>query len=282
MAPVTSEFAARDGIGFTGLLAMWLAEQDAVNDAELKFYRRAIEQNGEPALDLACGTGRILRRLVKHGLEVHGCDSSVEMIGYCMEQAEREGIIPTTFVQAVHQLSLPQKYCTIMMCDSFGLNGSRDQEMECLRRIVWHLAPGGIFVFNHSIPSGDEDVWRYWLPQHQKYLPQPWPTMPQRQSMANGEVLEMRSRIERVDLSDQQVVRAVRIALTVDGKTQREEEHFITENYYFRRELETLLKQAGFDSVTLREGYSAEPASFDTFKFGVIARVPWESERATG
>jgi len=275
MSKVTPDKLPRDGTGFRGLLARWRAEHDDVNEAELHFFRRAIEQNGQPALDLACGTGRILVHLVKHGLEVHGCEASVEMINFCQERGETEGIIPVTFVQEPSVLDLPQKYCTILMCDSFGLTGSRKQELECVRRVARHLEPGGAFVFNHSIPSGDSEVWRYWLPERQTWLPQPWPSVGERRTLATGEELELRSRIEAIDVTEQRVTRAVRIALYADGKKQREEEHFVSENYYFRKELEMFLAEAGFETVTIRDGYSEDPARFDCFDLGVIARMPW-------
>ena len=43
-----------------GLMARWWAEFMRAEPAELAFYRTAIERFGQPALDLACGAGRLL------------------------------------------------------------------------------------------------------------------------------------------------------------------------------------------------------------------------------
>ena len=63
-----------------GLMARWWAEFGEPEVAELSFYRGAIERFGEPALDLACGAGRLLLPLVEAGLDVDGVDLSTDML----------------------------------------------------------------------------------------------------------------------------------------------------------------------------------------------------------
>ena len=64
-----------------GLVARWWAlfRDDG---PEIEFFRRYVEA-GQPALDLACGTGRLLVPYVASGLDVDGVDMSADMIGYC-------------------------------------------------------------------------------------------------------------------------------------------------------------------------------------------------------
>src|SRR5438270_14021486 len=50
-----------------GLVAQYWAEFNVAAPEELAYYRAAIERYGQPALDLACGTGRILVPLLKAG-----------------------------------------------------------------------------------------------------------------------------------------------------------------------------------------------------------------------
>jgi hypothetical protein len=42
------------------LVARWWAEFNAPDPDELAFYRGVIERDGQPALDLGCGAGRLL------------------------------------------------------------------------------------------------------------------------------------------------------------------------------------------------------------------------------
>jgi SAM-dependent methyltransferase len=52
-----------------GLIARYWAEFNEPEPAELAWYRAAIERFGQAALDLACGTGRLLLPLVAAGLD---------------------------------------------------------------------------------------------------------------------------------------------------------------------------------------------------------------------
>ena len=80
-----------------GLVAKWWAEFNE-GGPEIEYFRRFIEDDGQPALDVACGTGRLLLPYLHAGLDVDGCDVSEDMIALCRERAEREGLSPTLFV----------------------------------------------------------------------------------------------------------------------------------------------------------------------------------------
>ena len=109
-------------------------------------------EEGQPALDLACGTGRLLVPLLRAGLDVDGCDVSPDMIERCREQAEREGLAPALHAQAMHELDLPRRYRTILVCGGFGLGARRDDDREALRRIYEHLETGGLLVLDNQVP----------------------------------------------------------------------------------------------------------------------------------
>jgi SAM-dependent methyltransferase len=79
-----------------GLVARWWAEFNT-GGPEVEAYRPYVEAG--PTLDVACGTGRLLLPWLRAGLDVDGCDVSADMIRLCREQAEREGLVPTLFVQ---------------------------------------------------------------------------------------------------------------------------------------------------------------------------------------
>src|SRR6266542_3518573 len=85
-----------------GLVARWWAE---FNDdgPEIAYFQEYVE-HGQPSLDVACGTGRLLIPYVRAGLDVDGCDVSADMIAFCREKAERQGLSPTLFVQPMHEL----------------------------------------------------------------------------------------------------------------------------------------------------------------------------------
>ena len=127
-----------------GLVAKWWAEFNTTGP-EVDYFRRFVEE-GRPALDTACGTGRLLLPYLRAGLDVDGCDISPDMLALCRERAEQEGLAPKLYAQALHELDLPRRYRTILVCGGFGLGGQREHDAEALRRIHDHLEPGGTLV----------------------------------------------------------------------------------------------------------------------------------------
>src|ERR687884_46354 len=95
-----------------GLVAQWWAEFN-VDGPDIAFFQGVIERYGQPALDLACGTGRLLLPYLRAGLDVDGCDVSADMLALCRDKAAREGLAPTLFVQAMHDLEPLRRYRTI-------------------------------------------------------------------------------------------------------------------------------------------------------------------------
>src|SRR5690349_6271359 len=124
-----------------GLMAeRWTAIHDA---PELGFLAKAIERFGQPVLDVACGTGRVLLPLLETGIDVDGSDISQDMLDGCAAQASKSGLHPKLYAQRMDELDLPRRYRTIYMCSSFGLAGSRKRDLETLRRCYAQLEDGG-------------------------------------------------------------------------------------------------------------------------------------------
>jgi SAM-dependent methyltransferase len=90
-----------------GLVAKWWSEFKH-DGPEIAYFQGFIQDGGEPALDLGCGTGRLLLPYLRAGLDVDGCDVSADMLALCSEQAAREGLSPTLYEQAMHELDLPR------------------------------------------------------------------------------------------------------------------------------------------------------------------------------
>ena len=109
-----------------GIVAQhWAEFQNYSEDApEVAYYRKFIGRYGQPALDVACGTGRLLLPYLRAGLDVDGCDISPDMLAHCREKAAKEGFSPNLYAQAMHELDLPRRYRSIYVCGSFGI-GSR-------------------------------------------------------------------------------------------------------------------------------------------------------------
>src|SRR5439155_5800020 len=105
-----------------GVVARWWAEFN-VDGPEIEFFRPFVEA-GQPALDVACGTGRLLVPYLRAGLDVDGCDISADMLALCRERAEREGLPqPNLYAQAMHELDVPRRERTNGVRGGFGARG---------------------------------------------------------------------------------------------------------------------------------------------------------------
>jgi len=255
-----------------GLVARWWAEFNTAEAEELAFYQGIIESNGQPALDLACGTGRLLLPLLRAGLDVDGCDISPDMLALCREKAAQEGLEPGLYQQAMHALDLPRAYRTIYICDSFGIGATREQDLEALRRCYRQLAPGGVLVLNYYPSYGDAEYWPFWLPDRRQELPEAWPESDLRKRLADGDEIAVSSRLFDLDPREQRHTLQIRTRLWRGDELIQEEEGTLDNNLYFPQELRLLLRIAGFSDIDEREAYTNQPLTSDTSPPVIIAR----------
>jgi SAM-dependent methyltransferase len=257
-----------------GLIARWWAEFNTPEPAEVTYYGDAIRTFGEPALDLGCGTGRILLPLLAQGLDVDGTDISSDMIAYAAARAAEAGHVPSLVAQPLHELDLPRCYRTIYVCGVFGLGATREQDLEGLRHIHRHLEPGGALVLWHELPwaGRDEQSWARWLPGHRGDIPRAWPAEGDRRRTADGDEIELFTRVMAFDPVAQRHVIEMRARLFRAGDLVREEHGTLSENLYFAQELLLLLSVAGFRGVTVEAAYTGRPATAEDSEVVFIAR----------
>jgi SAM-dependent methyltransferase len=247
-----------------GVLAKWWAEFNRTGP-EIAYFQRFIEDEGQPALDAACGTGRLLIPWLTAGLDVDGCDISPDMLEHCRTRAEAEGLSPNLYAQALHELDLPRTYRTIVVCGGFGLGGHRAHDAEALRRLYAHLEPGGRLVLDNEVPYADAEQWRFWR-EKQGELPEPWVEPKSRRQGSDGAEYALRSRLVELDPLLQRVTMEMRAWMWRDGELVAQEEHLLKLTLYFKDELVLLLEQAGFDQVEVLGQYNdATPTSDDDF-----------------
>jgi SAM-dependent methyltransferase len=255
-----------------GLMARWWAEFHHAEPAELAFYRAAIERFSEPALDLACGAGRLLVPLMEAGLDVDGADASPDMLAQARRLAAARGLDPTLTAQPISELNLDRRYRTIFICDSFGIGGPRPDDLEGLRRVFAHLEPGGALLFSHHLPYGDEESeWLRWLP-HRHGETEPWPETGDRRRTTDGDELELLFRERSWDPLLQRSILEVRARRWRDDEPVQEEENAIMRSAYFAQEIVTMLEVVGFIDVEIQHAYTGRPATSDDTHVVFIAK----------
>ena len=256
-----------------GIVATWWAEfNDDFRPQEIPYFRRYVERDGQPALDVACGTGRLLLPYVRAGLDVDGCDVSADMIEQCRAKAAREGLSPSLSVQAMHELELPRKYRTVFVCGAFGLGSTREQDVEALRRLHDLLEPGGTLLIDIEVPYADAKRWRYWTTAGRRDLPEERPAPRERRLASDGAEYTLRGRAVDLDALEQRITLEMHAERWRNGELDAAEDRRLTINLYFRNELLLLLERAGFADVRIEGDHNDLPPTADDEFLVFVAR----------
>ncbi|HUF02373.1 MAG TPA: class I SAM-dependent methyltransferase [Gaiellaceae bacterium] len=248
-------------------MATWWSEfNDDFRPHEISYFRRFVEDGGQPALDVACGTGRLLVPYLRAGLDVDGCDVSADMIALCAAKAEREGLSPNLYVQAMHELDLPRAYRTIFVCGAFGLGSDRERDREALSRFHEHLEPGGTLLVDFEVPYADSRLWQYWLEEERASLPESAPPPGAKRRGSDGAEYTLSSRVVELDPLEQHATMEIHAEKWRGETLESEEDRRLDIGLYFKNELLLMLERAGFASIVVQGDHvETEPTSSDAF-----------------
>jgi SAM-dependent methyltransferase len=257
-----------------GLIAQWWAEfNDDFRAFEIPYFQRWVERGNGPALDVACGTGRLLIPFLRAGLDVDGCDVSEDMVARCHEKAAREGLSPKLWAQPMHELDPPRSYKTVYVCGAFGLGSTREQDAEALRRFHGCLEPGGTLLVDTEVPyASDANSWAWWQKPKRPELPRPWGKPEQPKRASDGSELALDARVVELDPLEQRLTMEIHAERRRDGELEAEETRTLTSTMYLKNELELMLGQAGFADVEVQGDHNDKPATSDDDFIVLVAK----------
>ena len=238
---------------------------------EAAYFKQIIATSGQPALDLGCGSGRLLVPFLQAKLDVDGCDYSADMLAVCRIRLGAETLTTELFNQPMHELDLPRRYRTIFACGVIGLGGVKHLTRLAMQRVYEHLQSGGTFVFDYQAPWNDAPYWAGWLPENRRSLPLDW-FPPERNTLPDGDELETAVQIFSQDSLEAVSVHKFRARLWRNQKMIQEEIHTMNTECYSKYELSLMLELAGFKDVQIFGDYSAEPATLDHKNLLFVAR----------
>ena len=253
-----------------GVMARHWADNNTTGP-EIAYFQKLIQQYGQPALDAGCGTGRLLIPFLRAGLDVDGCDISADMLAYCRSKAVAEGLSLNLYQQPLHALDLPRQYQTIVICGTFGIGVSREQDMQALRRFHQHLLPGGVLLLEEHLPYKNAKEWALWRKDARQTLPEPIPDdvggVPD-----DDRESAMYYRLVSVDPLKQQTVGEMRMWEYKDKTVVSDITYTLTYNPYFRNELQMMLEIVGFHIEAVRGSWTDNEATSDDDVIVFVAR----------
>lgn len=237
---------------YSGFAAeMWAAYDEKGWDHA--YYKAVILANGGPALDVGCGTGRLLRSYLQAGMDVDGVDISADMLAHCRRLAHAQGLRePTLYHQPMQALDIPRRYATIYVpCGSLACVMERDEVRETLRRFHRHLEPGGELVFNLFIEEEQTAG---------KTFPSDWVGW-SKADLPDGRKLQVDRRVMKADRIDQAVTEQRRYRI-YDGETLvHEETRTGGYRWYTHNEALWMLEANRFRVEKVNGDYKDEPFS---------------------
>lgn len=127
---------------------------DPASEECLRFYLDWGKSCEDTIVELGVGTGRIALALAKAGKRVVGVDCSSAMLQRCRQKAEQAQVgdrirLVKADIRAF-DLGLQSKLIIFPM-RSIGHLLSQDDRRAMLHRVYQHLAPGGLFIFDHYV-----------------------------------------------------------------------------------------------------------------------------------
>ncbi|GAC1299474.1 MAG: class I SAM-dependent methyltransferase [Ktedonobacteraceae bacterium] len=219
------------------LIAPFYDAEHAHFNEDVDLYVNFAELRGGPLLELACGSGRLLRPLAQAGYELTGVDTSAKMLELARQKLAEAGVAARCQLtrQNMSTLQLGKKFQMVFIAlGSFGHVCTRKAQQQALHAIRSHLTTGGAFILDIS----NEDA-RYMESMSGQMLHQgTW-------QLDDGSLLT-----HFVSPASSTTAHLLDLAHFYDTHKQGEAVHRTithTQLYLFERnEMELLLEQAGF------------------------------------
>lgn len=230
------------------------------------FYRQIIAESGQPALDIGCGTGRLLLDYLQQGIDIDGVDNSPEMLMLCRQKAAQLGLQPALYQQGMETLDLPRPYRTILVpSSSFQLVIEPDAAAEALRRFYQHLAPGGALVMAllayHTGDHKEPIVTGEWQQEV---------TRPEDGAIVRRWSRSMIDRVNQLEHTED------RYDVILNGEVVASESlsRSPATRIYTQAQVVELVERVGFTNVRVCSGFTRQPATPTDAVFTVLGAKP--------
>jgi len=136
------------------LFPMLYHAHHAQETEDLPFWLELAARQGNPLLELGCGTGRVLLPLVKAGYQVYGLDRDPAMLTFLRLSTPTELRSGLQLLQSdMTAFHLGKRFAMILLpCNTFSTL-AQPARRAALERVAMHLPPGGLFAASLPNPA---------------------------------------------------------------------------------------------------------------------------------
>lgn len=238
---------------YRGLVAStWdLWRNDTANWPDRHLFFELIREYGEPALDLGCGTGRLLLDYRQLGVDIDGLDDSPEMLRICRRKADELGLSLTLLEEKLPSPTFVRSYRTILAPSSIlQLITCEEDARQLVRTLYEALEPGGVLAASFAFD------WREGEP-----LDTGWEFLFERERPEDGATVRSWTREWR-EPERQWWHTEQKFEVLMGGKVVAEEHQVRSPEgrWYSHDQARKLFQEAGFRDVQLLHEFTRQPA----------------------
>ncbi len=239
---------------------------DAVFDAlefDVPCWLALAREARGPVLEVGCGTGRILLRLLAAGIDADGVDLHAPMLERARRKADAAGFSPKLVRGDMKSFAMGRRY-TLAICafNSFAHALDDASRVATLQRIREHLEPGGRLALHLSLPRAEFWAQADGAREMEIEVKHPVTGLPIR--LWDTRTLDRETRTQRSLVEYQE--------LDARGEVARSHRSETWVRWTPPEELADALGRAGFTEWTFFGGYDEEPLTAESPELVAIAR----------
>jgi SAM-dependent methyltransferase len=224
-------------------------------DGGLDFYKRLAAEARGPLLEVACGTGRVLLRLMQAGYDIDGVDLFESMLKQLRAKATARGLSPHVQQGDMAGFKMPRKYALVMIpFNAFIHNETQERQIDCLNCCREHLLPGGLLAFDTFFP-GPKLICQ---PQGERVLEGEY-THPVNGTTVRFYDTRTFDRVRQIQHSFNEVEET-----TADGSINVLHRSEFDARWVYKDEMALLLRVAGFSRWEIDGNYDGKPLTEET------------------
>jgi SAM-dependent methyltransferase len=231
---------------------------------DVEYYVELARATGGPVLEYGIGNGRVALPIARAGIDVFGVDLSRPMLADLTRKLEKER--PETRERVHFELgdmrsvTLDHEFPLVIVPFNGLLHLYETTDVEALfARVFEHLETDGVFVFDFSLP----------VPSDLARSPVRWYRAPKLRHPTTGELVKYAERFEYDPI--RQLLLIVMRFEPAKGKPWTIP---LTHRQFFPREIEALLRHAGFADIVFTADFSDHPADRLTDSVVASCRKP--------